>query len=84
MNISRRKGTIAMGNINIDNLIEIASKNLGVSPESLRNSLKSGDVSGITSKMSESDRKKVNEVLNNPKLAEKFRNQYTNNGKSNS
>ncbi len=73
-----------MGNINIDNLIEIASKNLGVSPESLRNSLKKGDISGITAKMSEGDRRKVNEVLNNPKLAEKFKSQYTQNNKGNS
>ncbi|MBQ7834526.1 MAG: hypothetical protein IJ385_01970 [Ruminiclostridium sp.] len=68
-----------MANLNIDNLIELASKSLGVTPESLRQSLKNGDVEGITAKMSESDRKKVNEVLNNPKMAEKFKKQYTEN-----
>lgn len=68
-----------MSNLNIDNLIELASKSLGVTPESLRQSLKNGDVAGITAKMSESDRKKVNEVLNNPKMAEKFKKQYTEN-----
>lgn len=66
-----------MGNINIDSLIEIASKKLGVSPESLRSSLNSGDISGITSKLSPGDREKVNAVLNDPKLSEKFRKQYT-------
>lgn len=69
-----------MGNINIENLIGIASSRLGVSPESLRESLKTGDVKGITSKMSESDREKVNKVLNDPRLAERFKKQYTDGG----
>ena len=66
-----------MANVNIDNLIDMASKGLGISPDSLRQSLKNGDIAGITANMSESDRKKVNEVLNNPKMAEKFKKQYT-------
>lgn len=66
-----------MGNINIEALIEIAGRKLGIPPEELRKSLNSGDISGITSKMSKSDREKVNAVLNDPKLSEKFRKQYT-------
>ena len=71
-----------MSNTNMDSFIELASKKLGVSEEELRTALKNGDVSAVTSKLSESDRKKVNTVLNDPKLSEQFRNKYTrNNGK---
>lgn len=66
-----------MSNINIDNLIGIASKGLGIPPEQLREALKKGDVSGITANMSEADRAKVNQVLNDPKMAERFKKQYT-------
>lgn len=70
-----------MANINIDKLMEAASKGLGISKESLRNALEKGDVAGITANMSESDRAKVNAVLKDPKLSEKFRKQYTGDGK---
>lgn len=65
-----------MANIDTEKLIAAASRGLGISEESLREALKNGDVKGITSKLSDGDRKKVNEVLNNPKMAEKFKNQY--------
>lgn len=66
-----------MANINIDKLMEAASKGLGISKESLKNALERGDVTEITANMSESDRAKVNAVLKDPKLSEKFRKQYT-------
>lgn len=66
-----------MSNINIESLIELASKKMGVSADSLRSALKNGDVKGITANLSESDRAKVDAVLNDPKLSEKFRNKYT-------
>lgn len=66
-----------MSNINIEGLIELASKKMGVSADSLRTALKNGDVKGITANLSESDRAKVNAVLNDPKLSEKFKNKYT-------
>lgn len=64
-----------MSNINIDNLIGIASKGLGIPPEQLRKALKEGDVSGITANMSAADREKVNRIFNDPKLAEQFKKQ---------
>ena len=67
-----------MGNINIDALIEAASKKLGIPPEQLSNS---GNISDITSRMSKSDRDKINSVMNNPELMEKMRRKYT--GKNN-
>lgn len=70
-----------MGNINIDALIEAASKKLGIPPEQLRKSLNSGNISDITSRMSKSDRDKINSVMNNPELMEKMRRKYT--GKNN-
>ncbi len=68
-----------MGNINIDALIEAASKKLGIPPEQLRKSLNSGNISDITSRMSKSDRDKINSVMNNPELMEKMRRKYTGN-----
>ena len=66
-----------MSNVNIESLIELASKKMGISADSLRSALKNGDVKGITSNLSESDRAKVNAVLNDPKLSEKFKSKYT-------
>lgn len=65
-----------MGNINIDELIGAASKRLGVSSEKLRGALSEGSISEITSKLSENDREKINAVMSNPKLAERFRKQF--------
>ncbi len=71
-----------MGNINIEALINAASSKLGVSPQQLKDSLNSGKISDITSRMSKSDREKINSVMNNPQLAEKLRRQFMN-GKNN-
>lgn len=69
-----------MGNINIDALIEAASKKLGIPPEQLKKSLNSGNIGDITSRMSKSDRDKINSVMNNPELMEKMRRKYMGNG----
>ena len=45
-----------MGNLNIDGLIEMASKRLGVPPEKLRSSLSDGNLSEIAGNLSENDR----------------------------
>ncbi len=71
-----------MGNINVEALINAASSKLGVSPQQLKDSLNSGNISDITSRMSKSDREKINTVMNNPELAEKIRRQFMN-GKNN-
>ena len=68
-----------MSNMNMDSLIELAGKKLGIPTEELRTALKKGDVGAVTSKLSESDRNKVNAVLNDPKLSEQFKNKYTRN-----
>ena len=65
-----------MSELNMDNLIEIASKKLGLTNEGLRELLKTGNVEAITSNLSQSDREKVEKVMNNPALAEKFKKQY--------
>lgn len=65
-----------MSELNMDNLIEIASKKLGLTNEGLREMLKTGNVEAITSNLSQSDREKVEKVMNNPALAEKFKKQY--------
>lgn len=69
-----------MGNINIDALIEAASKKLGIPPEQLRKSLNTGNIGDITSRMSKSDRDKINSVMNNSELMEKMRRKYMGNG----
>lgn len=69
-----------MAEMNIDALIAAASKGLKIPPDALRLMLKNGDVSGITANMSESDRAKVEQVMKDPRLSEKFRKQYTGKG----
>ena len=65
-----------MGELNMDNLIELASKKLGLTNEGLREMLKTGNVQAITANLSQSDREKVEKVMQNPELAEKFKKQY--------
>lgn len=65
-----------MAEFDKEKLIEIASEKLGLTKEGLSEMLKTGNVKAITSNLSESDRQKVEKVMNDPKLAEKFRKQY--------
>lgn len=65
-----------MAEFDKEKLIEIASEKLGLTKEGLSEMLKTGNVQAITSNLSESDRQKVEKVMNDPKLAEKFRKQY--------
>ncbi len=65
-----------MGNLNIDGLIEMASKRLGVPPEKLRSSLSDGNLSEIAGNLSENDREKIKSVMNNPELAKRFKKQF--------
>ncbi len=70
-----------MGNLNIDVLMEAAGKKLGIPPEKLREALGSGNFSEIASKLSREDREKIQAVLNNPELSEKFKRQFMNGGR---
>ncbi len=65
-----------MAEFDKDKLIEIASQKLGLTKEGLSEMLRTGNVQAITSNLSESDRERVEKVMNDPKLAEKFRKQY--------
>lgn len=65
-----------MAEFDKEKLIEIASEKLGLTKEGLSEMLRTGNVQAITSNLSESDRQKVERVMNDPKLAEKFRKQY--------
>lgn len=65
-----------MGNLNVEGLIELASKRLGVSPEKLKNSLSDGNLSEIAGNLSENDREKIRSVMNNPELAKRFKKQF--------
>lgn len=65
-----------MGNLNVEGLIELASKRLGVSPEKLKNSLSDGNLSEIAGNLSETDREKIRSVMNNPELAKRFKKQF--------
>ncbi|MBO5377162.1 MAG: hypothetical protein IKK53_00435 [Ruminiclostridium sp.] len=65
-----------MAEFDKEKLIEIASEKLGLTKEGLSEMLKTGNVQAITSNLSESDRQKVEKVMNDPRLAEKFRKQY--------
>lgn len=65
-----------MAEFDKEKLIEIASEKLGLTKEGLSEMLKTGNVQAITSNLSESDRQKVEKVMNDPRLAEKFRKKY--------
>lgn len=65
-----------MTEFNREKLIEIASEKLGLTKEGLSEMLRTGNVEAITSNLSRSDREKVEKVMNNPELAEKFKKQY--------
>ncbi len=65
-----------MTEFNREKLIEIASEKLGLTKEGLSEMLRTGNVEAITSNLSQSDREKVEKVMNNPELAEKFKKQY--------
>ena len=67
---------VFMGNLNVEGLIELASKRLGVSPEKLKSSLSDGNLSEIAGNLSENDREKIRSVMNNPELAKRFKKQF--------
>lgn len=65
-----------MAEFDKEKLIEIASEKLGLTKEVLSEMLRTGNVQAITSNLSKSDREKVERVMNDPQLAEKFKKQY--------
>ncbi len=59
-------------NSNMEKMIEAASKKLGTSPDSLKSALNSGNTEEILSRLSDSDKEKLNALLKNPALREKL------------
>lgn len=59
-------------NSNMEKMIEAASKKLGTSPDSLKSALNSGNTEEILSRLSDSDKEKLNALLKNPTLREKL------------
>lgn len=62
-----------MDNKNYDQLIEAASKKLGISSEQLRRTLEKGDVKALSQGLSKSDKEKLRAVLSNKELMEKLK-----------
>lgn len=62
-----------MTNSDYEKLLAAASAKLGASPEKLRQTLAKGDLSGIASSLSRSDKEKLRAVLENKALMEKLK-----------
>ena len=60
-------------NNNYDKLIEAASKKLGTSPESLKQTLEKGDMKALAAGLSKSDKEKLRAVLRNEELMQKLK-----------
>ena len=60
-------------NNNYDKLIEAASKKLGTSPESLKQTLEKGDMKALAAGLSKSDKEKLLAVLQNEELMRKLK-----------
>ena len=60
-------------NNNYDKLIEAASKKLGTSPESLKQTLEKGDMKALAAGLSKSDKEKLRAVLSNEELMRKLK-----------
>ena len=60
-------------NNNYDKLIEAASKKLGTSPESMKQTLEKGDVKALAAGLSKSDKEKLRAVLQNEELMRKLK-----------
>ena len=61
-------------NSNIDAILITVSKKLGVTPEKLKEALKTGDVSKALENMPPKDAEKLKAILNNPEMVKKVMN----------
>ena len=55
-----------------DGLLKAVSKKIGVPPETLKKQLEQGKFDSALNSMNQSDAAKFQQVMNNPKLMEKF------------
>lgn len=56
----------------LNGLLNVVSKKIGVSPEKLKSELEAGKFDSALSAMSKSDSEKFSQAINNPKLVEKM------------
>ncbi|MDE6519978.1 MAG: hypothetical protein K2K91_05885 [Ruminococcus sp.] len=56
----------------LNGLLNVVSKKIGVSPEKLKSELEAGKFDSALSAMSKSDSEKFSQAVNNPKLVEKM------------
>ena len=56
----------------VDQLLQAASKKLGVPPEQLKNELESGKYDKVLKNMSQKDSAMLQKVMQNPKMVEKL------------
>lgn len=56
----------------VDQLLQVASKKLGVPPEQLRSELESGKYDKVLKNMSQKDSAMLQKVMQNPKMMEKL------------
>ena len=56
----------------VDQLLQAASKKLGVQPEQLRSELESGKYDKVLKNMSQKDSAMLQKVMQNPKMMEKL------------
>lgn len=54
-------------------LLNAASKKLGSTPEKLRSTIESGDMSALSARLSKGDKAKLREVLANKQLMDKLK-----------
>ncbi len=59
---------------NINQMLEVVSKKLGISQEKLKEALQSGDISKALSNMPKKDADKLTAILNNPEAIKKAMN----------
>ncbi len=60
----------------IEKMLEMAAKKLGMTPEDLKNSAKSGNVDGILSRMDKSSADKVRSMMADKKLTDELNKKF--------
>lgn len=61
-------------NSNMEKMIELASKKLGISAEKLKKSLEKGNMEDMLSNMRKEDADKLKSIMNNPSVKDKLMN----------
>lgn len=71
---SQRERIDTYMNSNMEKMIELASKKLGVSAEKLKKSLEKGNMEDMLSDMRKEDADKLKSIMNNPSVKDKLMN----------